>query len=67
MRREDDEEEHQQAMSKTALRGAKSGGLHLGELSMSYRKWDTPLLVALIAAGAQILVAVIQAISRWGG
>jgi hypothetical protein len=35
---------------------------------MSYRKWNTPLLVALIAAGAQILVAVIQAVSRlYGG
>jgi hypothetical protein len=26
---------------------------------MSYRKWNTPLLIALIAAGAQILAAII--------
>jgi hypothetical protein len=34
---------------------------------MSYRKWNTPLLIALIAAAAQIVVALIQALSRWHG
>ena len=39
----------------------------VGVCLMSRRKLNMPLLIALIAAGAQILVAVIQAISRWYG
>jgi len=31
------------------------------------RKWNTPLLIALIAAVAQILTALIQAVSRLHG
>jgi len=41
-------------------RGAESGGMHLGELRMSHKKWNTPLLIAFIAAAAQILAAIIH-------
>ena len=39
---------------KSQWRGA------LGELSMGHRKWNTPLLIAFIAAAAQILAAIIH-------
>jgi hypothetical protein len=54
------DEETQQPMSISALGAPNTGGLHLGELRMSYRKWNTPLLVALIAAAAQIMAAIIH-------
>jgi len=31
------------------------------------RKWNTPLLIAVIAAAAQIVAALIQAVSRLQG